>query len=312
MAKAMHSDHTFVTTPRMSTYLVALIAGPYARWSDTYSDEHGDIPLGLYLPLVAGRVHGPRTTVHPDQTGIRLLPQELWRAVCVRKVRPAVRARIQRGRDGECGRGDVPGGLRLPQQGHPRVLRAACRNRAARDGAHVVRRPRHDAVVGRPVAQRVVRDVRLGAVPGRSDRVHRGVDDIRERGEVVGLPPGPAAVDAPGGRRHPGPGRRRGELRRHHIRQGRQRAQATRRLRRAGGVPLRPAGLLPRPRLRQRHLRRPARCAGEGVGPRPVRLGAAVAQDHRAQHAAPRLRPRRRRAVHPLRDHPERCAAGRR
>jgi aminopeptidase N len=41
-------DHTFVTTPRMSTYLVALIAGPYAHWSDTYSDEHGDIPLGLY------------------------------------------------------------------------------------------------------------------------------------------------------------------------------------------------------------------------------------------------------------------------
>ncbi|HYZ66357.1 MAG TPA: aminopeptidase N [Mycobacterium sp.] len=40
--------HTFVTTPRMSTYLVALIAGPYANWSDTYSDEHGDIPLGLY------------------------------------------------------------------------------------------------------------------------------------------------------------------------------------------------------------------------------------------------------------------------
>jgi aminopeptidase N len=40
--------HTFVTTPRMSTYLVALIAGPYAHWTDTYSDEHGDIPLGLY------------------------------------------------------------------------------------------------------------------------------------------------------------------------------------------------------------------------------------------------------------------------
>jgi aminopeptidase N len=39
---------TFVTTPRMSTYLVALIAGPYARWDDTYSDEWGDIPLGIF------------------------------------------------------------------------------------------------------------------------------------------------------------------------------------------------------------------------------------------------------------------------
>lgn len=40
--------HTFVTTPRMSTYLVALIAGPYARWTDSYRDEHGEIPLGIY------------------------------------------------------------------------------------------------------------------------------------------------------------------------------------------------------------------------------------------------------------------------
>ncbi|AEV74625.1 aminopeptidase N [Mycolicibacterium rhodesiae NBB3] len=40
--------HAFVVTPKMSTYLVALIAGPYARWDDTYSDEHGDIPLGLF------------------------------------------------------------------------------------------------------------------------------------------------------------------------------------------------------------------------------------------------------------------------
>ncbi|MBB3039117.1 aminopeptidase N [Hoyosella altamirensis] len=38
----------FVATPRMSTYLAALIAGPYAKWSDTYSDEHGEIPLGIY------------------------------------------------------------------------------------------------------------------------------------------------------------------------------------------------------------------------------------------------------------------------
>jgi len=40
--------HTFETTPRMSTYLVALVAGPYARWDDVYSDEYGRIPLGLF------------------------------------------------------------------------------------------------------------------------------------------------------------------------------------------------------------------------------------------------------------------------
>ncbi|MCM6777669.1 aminopeptidase N [Nocardia sp. CDC159] len=41
-------EHTFATTPRMSTYLVALIAGPYAKWTDSYTDEHGVIPLGIY------------------------------------------------------------------------------------------------------------------------------------------------------------------------------------------------------------------------------------------------------------------------
>ncbi|MEO6792772.1 MAG: aminopeptidase N [Mycobacterium sp.] len=40
--------HTFATTPKISTYLVALIAGPYAKWTDVYRDEHGEIPLGLF------------------------------------------------------------------------------------------------------------------------------------------------------------------------------------------------------------------------------------------------------------------------
>ena len=47
-ASADGGVHTFATTPRMSTYLVALIAGPYARWDDVYSDEHGEIALGLF------------------------------------------------------------------------------------------------------------------------------------------------------------------------------------------------------------------------------------------------------------------------
>jgi aminopeptidase N len=44
----VHGVHNFATTPRMSTYLVALIAGPYARWDDVYTDDDGDIPLGIF------------------------------------------------------------------------------------------------------------------------------------------------------------------------------------------------------------------------------------------------------------------------
>jgi aminopeptidase N len=40
--------HTFATTPRVSTYLVALIAGPYARWDDVYRDQNGEIALGIF------------------------------------------------------------------------------------------------------------------------------------------------------------------------------------------------------------------------------------------------------------------------
>ncbi|WP_410874936.1 aminopeptidase N [Nocardia sp. A7] len=40
--------HTFATTPRLSTYLVALVAGPYATWTDTFTDATGEIPLGLF------------------------------------------------------------------------------------------------------------------------------------------------------------------------------------------------------------------------------------------------------------------------
>lgn len=40
--------HRFATTEIMSTYLVALVAGPYAVWRDRYVDEGGEIPLGIY------------------------------------------------------------------------------------------------------------------------------------------------------------------------------------------------------------------------------------------------------------------------
>ncbi|MPZ83146.1 MAG: aminopeptidase N [Actinophytocola sp.] len=40
--------HVFETTKRISTYLVALVAGPYAEWRDEYRDDIAVVPLGLY------------------------------------------------------------------------------------------------------------------------------------------------------------------------------------------------------------------------------------------------------------------------
>ena len=67
-------QHTFATTPRMSTYLVALIAGPYARVGRRLHRRARRDPAGHLLPRLAGRVHGRRAAVHRDQAGIRLLP----------------------------------------------------------------------------------------------------------------------------------------------------------------------------------------------------------------------------------------------
>lgn len=48
LAAAEGTWRHFETTLRQSTYLVAIIAGPYASFHDTYRDEHGEIPLGIY------------------------------------------------------------------------------------------------------------------------------------------------------------------------------------------------------------------------------------------------------------------------
>ncbi|NMN99644.1 aminopeptidase N [Gordonia sp. TBRC 11910] len=42
------AQHVFATTEVLSTYLIALIAGPYTKWTDAYTDEHGTIDLGIF------------------------------------------------------------------------------------------------------------------------------------------------------------------------------------------------------------------------------------------------------------------------
>ncbi len=143
----------------------------------------------------------------------------------------------------------------------------------ARARAHVVRRPRDDAVVERPVAQRVVRRV--------------GVDHCQAEA-TQWRPPGRRSSAA----RSPGPTARTscppptrsyadirdledvaGQLRRHHLRQGRLGPQAARRLRRHRAVHRGTARLLRQARLGQHHARGPARPSSRATSGRDLGRG---------------------------------------
>ncbi|MDT7596866.1 MAG: aminopeptidase [Pseudonocardiales bacterium] len=40
--------HVFADSARISPYIVAVVGGPYARWTDEYIDDEATIPLGIY------------------------------------------------------------------------------------------------------------------------------------------------------------------------------------------------------------------------------------------------------------------------
>ncbi len=148
----------------LSTYFVTLVAGPY----HVIRDEHDGIPLGLSAraSIAARPRQGRRRAVHDHPAELRRDAPAVRDPLPVRRLPPGVRAGVQRRRDGEPGLRHLPRPARLHQPGHPRHAGPAGHDRHPRDGAPVVRQPRHAGVVGRPVAQRVVR--RVHGQPGRA------------------------------------------------------------------------------------------------------------------------------------------------
>ena len=254
----------FEPTPKLSTYITAVVAGPYHVVHGAYERRR---PRRSRSASTAGRrwpsTSTPTTIFEITRQGFDVLRGDVRPPVPVREVRPALRAGVQRRRDGERRRGDhhastTCSGRRSPQA----MIERRAADDPARAGAHVVRRPGDHAVVGRPVAERVVRRVRVAPrCQAEATRWPHGVDDVRQRREDLGLPAGPAAVHAPDRRRHPRPRGRRGQLRRHHVRQGRVGAQAARALGRHATRSSRAAALLPAARLGQH--RRCATCSRE-------------------------------------------------
>ncbi len=220
---------TFATTPKMSTYLAALIAGPYAVWRDTYSDPHGEIPLGIFCRASLAEFMDAERLFTETKQGSGLLPQQLRRAL--RRSASTTSSFVP---EFNAGAMENAGAVTFLEDYvfRSKVTRASYERRAETVLHEMAHMWFGDlvtmALVGRPVAERVLRDVRIGAAARPRPPIRR-----RRRGppsptwEGLGLPAGSAALDPPGRRRHPGPGRCRGQLRRHHLRQGRLRCSSS-------------------------------------------------------------------------------------
>ena len=124
-------------------------------------------------PAVRGAVRRRGRDLRDHAAGDGLLHGPLLAAVPVREVRPALRARVQCRGDGERRRRHVHGAARLPGPAHRDPAPGAGGDDPPRAGPHVVRRPGHDALVGRPLAQRELRDLRLARARCRMPPVSR-------------------------------------------------------------------------------------------------------------------------------------------
>ena len=249
------------TTARMSCYITALVAGPYAVVRDEVQTRKGTVPLGIFCRQSLLEHLDADNIFDCTKLGFAFFEEEFDCEYPFEKYDQLFTPEYNMGAMENAGGRHHHRDLHLPRQGHRGPRRAARPDDPARARPHVVRRPRDDEVVERPVAQRVVRRVGVDHLPGRGHPVDQRLDDLRHLGEGLGLPPGPAVLDAPDRRADPRPRGRRGQLRRHHLRQGRLGAQAARRLRRPRAVPRRAARLLRQARLGQHHARRPARAS---------------------------------------------------
>ena len=283
----------FAPTKKMSTYITALVAGHYHRVTDVYSGAYGEIPLGVFCRQ--------SLVEHLDADEIFTITKQGFEF-----FEGAFEMGYPFGKYDQ---------LFVPEYNMGAMENAGCvtfrdelifRSRqtiaAYEQRANTILHEMAHMWFGDLVTMKWWDDLWLNesfaefAAHHSVDAghpLHRRVDRLHEQPQELGLPPGPAAVDAPDRGRQLRPARGRGQLRRHHLRQGRLGAAAAGRLGRREGLLRRAAGLLHQARVRQHRADRPAGRAGGRVRPRAGRLGRGVAADVRRQHAARRLRRRR-------------------
>ena len=224
---------TFAATPRISCYITALIAGPYDVVRDEVQTRGGTVPLGIFCRKSLTAHLDADNIFDCTKRGFAFFENEFDQPYPFTKYDQIFTPEYNMGAMENAGAVTFTEVYVF----RAKVAEAVIERRALtilHELAHMwFGNLVTMQLVERPVAQRVLRRVGVHHGAGRGHRVDHRVDDVRHLREGVGLPPGPALLDAPDRGRHPRPGRRRGQLRRHHLRQGRVRTQAARGLRRS-------------------------------------------------------------------------------
>ena len=218
----------------MSTYITALVAGDYAVVRDTYHGRRGEIPLGIFLRQSLLQYLDADDIFEVTKQGFEYFEDAFDMAYPFGKYDQ----------------------LFVPEYNMGAMENAGCvtfrdeyifrsrQTRAAYEGrANTILHEMAHMWFGDLVTMKWWDDLWLNesfaewaVAPGvgRRDAVRRGVDQLLQRPQDLGVPAGPAAVDPPDRRRQLRPRGRRGQLRRHHLRQGRVGAPPARRLGRPG------------------------------------------------------------------------------
>ena len=107
----------FAPTPVLSSYVTALVSGPYVGVTDTVQSRRGPGRARGVRASLALRVRRLRQHHRPDQDRLRVLRARVRLGLPVREVRPDLHAGVQRRRHGERRLRDHHRDLRLPRQG---------------------------------------------------------------------------------------------------------------------------------------------------------------------------------------------------
>ena len=115
-------------TPRISSYITALVAGPYDVVRDSVTTRERRGAARHLLPALADPLPRRRQPLRGDQAGLRVLRGGVRPRLPVRQVRPALLAGVQHGRDGERRVRHHRRGLRLPLARSPTPSSSAARS----------------------------------------------------------------------------------------------------------------------------------------------------------------------------------------